>query len=259
MVKTAEKKVYKYTTRIDILLSKVLVTRKDLEKIHGYLNYAAVIEPFGRPFLSTLTNAIQGKPYNLEFPLPSTARRSLHLWKEILRRNLGSSLKFILNDLARAKNNIFIDASTSWGIGGCCGPNYFCIPWSELSTFNTDVIARKELLACLVAVFCFGDIIANQLVSLYTDNQNVVVWLRKGRSTSSLGNSFLAAWELGKYRARCKISPAWLPSTHNRTADALSRNTIPDWLARGGRKLNPDLGMIASYVVHPIRAWSSIL
>ena len=167
-------------------------------------------------------------------------------------------MKFILNDLARAEYNIFVDATTSWGIGGCCGPNYFCIPWSELDTFNTDFIARKELLACLVAVFCFGDIISNRLVTLFTDNQNVVAWLRKGRSTSSLGNSFLAAWELGKYRARCKISSVWLPSAHNRTADALSRNKIPEWLARDGRKLNPDLRMIASFTVHPIRAWSNI-
>ena len=89
--------------------------------------------------------------------------------------------------------------------------------------FNTDFIARKELLACLVAVFCFGHVISDQLVTLFTDNQNTAGWLAKRRSNNSMGNSFLAAWELGKYRARCKISPVWLPSAHNRTADALSR------------------------------------
>ena len=162
MVKTAPKKIAQYTSRIVTLLKQAFVTRKDLEKIHGNLNYAAAIEPFGRPFLASLTNALRGKPDNFEFPLPLTARCSLRLWMQILYRNQGTSLKFILNDLPRAEYNIFVDATTSWGIGGCCGPNYFYIPWSDLAMFNTDFIARKELLACLVAVFCFGHITSDR-------------------------------------------------------------------------------------------------
>ena len=80
-------------------------------------------------------------------------------------------------------------------------------------------------------------------------------WLKKGRSSSAIGNSYLAIWELGKYQARCKVSPVWLPTAHNVTADALSRNQVPGWLKRDGREIKPHLDMIAQYVAYPIRAW----
>ena len=79
IVKTAENKIRKYTTRIDNLLLQELVTRKDLEKIHGCLNYVTAVEPFGRPCLAPITRALCGKPYGAKFPLPGVARNSLLL------------------------------------------------------------------------------------------------------------------------------------------------------------------------------------
>ena len=124
--------------------------------------------------------------------------------------------------------------------------------------FRTDFIARKELLACLLAVFCFRRNILGRIATIFSDNQNVVSWLTKGRSKNVVGCKFLAVWELGKYKARCKISPIWLPSSHNRTADALSRNKIPGWLARSGSRVFPDVQKIAHFVDHPTLAWSSV-
>ena len=37
---------------------------------------------------------------------------------------------------------------------------------------RAEIIARKELLACLVALFCFGDVLKGKMVRLYTDNEN---------------------------------------------------------------------------------------
>ena len=39
---------------------------RQLQKLHGYLNYAAGVEPFGRPFLAALTIAISGREPNEE-------------------------------------------------------------------------------------------------------------------------------------------------------------------------------------------------
>ena len=85
----------------------------------------------------------------------------------------GISMDFALDGLPMAKSNIFVDASNTWGVGGCCGIFYFYIPWSELGKARFEFIARKELLACLIAVFCFGDLIKGQLVRLHTDNDSV--------------------------------------------------------------------------------------
>ena len=52
-------------------------TRKKLEKLHGCLNYVADIEPFGRPFLSHLTNAMNGVKPNEEVILSTEAKMGL--------------------------------------------------------------------------------------------------------------------------------------------------------------------------------------
>ena len=56
---TAEKKRLKYTSRIIETLPLTSMPLKDLEKLHGYLNFAAQVAPYGRPFLSYLTEAMK--------------------------------------------------------------------------------------------------------------------------------------------------------------------------------------------------------
>ena len=116
-----------------------------------------------------------------------------------------------------------MDASTEWGIGGFCGLDYFLFPWSDLSAFGADFIIEKELLACLIAVHCFSSKLINCITTLWSDNSGTVQWLQKGRSANVTGNKYLAAWELQKYKLRCKISPRWIPGKENIDADALSR------------------------------------
>ena len=87
--------------------------------------------------------------------------------------NRGLSFDFILGNLPRAKFDIFVDASTEWGIGGCCGNLFFKYSWSELTQLQMDAIARNELLAALIALHCFRPAVEDKIVILYTDNTNV--------------------------------------------------------------------------------------
>ena len=48
----------KYIRRIDSILSATIVSFKTLEKLVGNLTYAAWVAPFGRPFLSTLSEKL---------------------------------------------------------------------------------------------------------------------------------------------------------------------------------------------------------
>ena len=73
------------------------------------------------------------------------------------------------------------------------------IQWTKLQVFEQDVIARKELLAALIALLCFSRSINGRLVTLYTDNTNVRDWLITGRSSKIKGLNYLALWELLKY------------------------------------------------------------
>ena len=103
-------------------------TRKLLEKLHGCLNYVADIEPFGRPFLSQLTNAMSGASSMQEIVLSRQTKLGLKVWRRILTLNKGISFDYVLDRLPRTEYDIFVDASTSWGIGGYCGRSFFSLP-----------------------------------------------------------------------------------------------------------------------------------
>ena len=54
-------------------------------------------------------------------------------------------------------------------------------------------IAYIELIAALVGISAFSKYHTNKLINLYTDNTDVVAWLRKGRCSAGLGVKLLAA------------------------------------------------------------------
>ena len=58
-VSTAGKKRSKYTAKILESLPLTSVPIKNLQKLHGYLNFAAQVAPWGRPFLAYLTGAMK--------------------------------------------------------------------------------------------------------------------------------------------------------------------------------------------------------
>ena len=173
-IQTAEDKVEKYLARVRYMIIDETTNRKKLEKLHGCLCYVADIEPFGRPFLAQLTNAMSGAGSTSEIVLPPHTKMGLKVWYRILMQNKGSSFDFILNRLPRSKSDIFVDASTTWGIGGCCGNRFFFMSWESLEELDIvdEFIARKELLACLISILCFEDIIQYRLVRLHTDNDS---------------------------------------------------------------------------------------
>ena len=123
----------------------------------------------------------------------------------------------------------------------------------------TEFIARKELLACLVAILLFGDLIKGNFVRLYTDNENAFFWLRKGRSSNLVGNKYLALWESQKYILECKVSPRWIPSGENLIADSLSRGKVPDELKHNGGRRFLSEEIKRNLPLSPVDTWKRIL
>ena len=96
-------------------------------------------------------------------------------------------------------------------------------------------------MAVFVAVYLFGKRYPEHLIVLYSDNSNVVAWLGPRRSPCPTVCALVAAIERIKYQYILKLSVRYIPTKENRTADRLSRNKIPLWLARRGTQLHPDL------------------
>ena len=173
-IKSAAKKVAKYIERINEALEAEELTVKQLMSLHGNLAFAAVVTPFGRPFLSALTDLVTGRDLKSTARITPLAKMGLRIWKQLLIANEDLTYHFVVGRLPRATDDIFFDASTTWGIGSCCGELYFKISWEEINLFFTiDFVARKELLAALVALYCFSSAIKGKLVIAFTDNTNV--------------------------------------------------------------------------------------
>ena len=140
-IKVAPAKIVKYRNRIAEVLAKTWVKSNTLEKLHGNLTYASCTIPFGRPFLATITEHISPLRPNELIRVTKDLAQSLSVWDMLLRQNWGISMEFVLGKLRRATFNVFVDASTSWGIGGCCGSHYFQIHQRELRDFKCRMIA----------------------------------------------------------------------------------------------------------------------
>ena len=168
-------------------------------------------------------------------------------------------MDFILNKIPPATSDIYVDASSSQGVGGQCGEAFFAFPQTELGKARTEFIARQELLACMLAIFCFADAIKGKWFRIHTDNENVYFQLTKGRSSNISGTKYLAIWEMGKYILECKASPRWIPSDANSIADRLSRGGVPDrFHGRGNRKTLP-VGVQQLLSLSPVDTWKKLL
>ena len=250
-----KEKQQKYVNRVIAMLGSPVTSTKLLEQVTGNLGYAAWVEPFCRPLLSSLYAAIARFEPPTQIRITPFMRNALRIWHLVLQRNRGLPFSFLLNKLPAVSTPIFVDASTSWGIGGVHGSDFFSMSHHDLrtpiqtcpgwGTYPRVPIARLELLAAYVAVHLFARRYPGHYVILYTDNTNVVAWLGTRRSPDPIVCSLVSAIESIKYHHLLKLAVRYIPSGRNRTADRLSRNVVPRWLRSRGSKLSPYISGIA--------------
>ena len=82
-----------------------------------------------------------------------------------------------------------------------------CDGWGPFP--NVD-IAWLELLAACVAVYVFAPRVSQRLLTLYSDNTNVVAWLSKRRAPNPFLCAVVAAIERVKYENILKISARYI-------------------------------------------------
>ena len=142
----------------------------------------------------------------------------------------------------------FVDASLTGGIGGYCGLHYYSMsieqlkPWlascDGWGSFPNVDIAWLELFAACAAVYAFAQSVSQRLLTIYSDNTNVVAWLTKRRAPSPIVCAVVAAIERVKYGNILKLSTRYISTRNNKTADRLSRGKIPDYLYIRGTRIS---------------------
>ena len=120
-------------------------------------------------------------------------------------------------------------------------------------------IAYIELIAALVGISVFAKYQPNKLINLYTDNTDVVAWLRKGRCSAGLGFKLLAAVEFFKRKHALKISVKHIPGSQNSSADLLSRGRVPTWLKLRGTRLRLDIHSLTTLIKNPLAFWEKCI
>ena len=113
-------KIVKYSAKLAQLRRHGVASSKVLQKIVGYLVYAAWVMPFGRPFISHISFHIDVKNINKDIRLDDAALKASEIWLFLLKGNFGLTFDFILGKLPRQKDEWFVDASKI-GFGGVCG------------------------------------------------------------------------------------------------------------------------------------------
>ena len=261
-------KVSRYTARLQRILTRGWATSKELERVVGNLQFAAWVEPFGRPLLSFIAKEITPTAPRRVVPVTPFARVAMQVWILLMQRNRGLRFRYILNRLPMEQRRIYVDAASSGGLGGYAEYTYFsvalehwipylrkCEGWA---TFPQVDIAWLELLAAYVAIDFFAARAAGRYVILYSDNTNVVAWLSRRRSPSPYVCTLVSAIERLKYEYSLKISVRYIQSARNVSADLLSRNTIPARFKRHGSRRYPDIPRLCSNLsmTNIVQQWS---
>ena len=259
----AQTKIAKYSKIVSEVKESGVASSKVLQKIVGYLVYAAWIIPFGRPFISHLSHLIDNKNLKKNIQLDEPALMACDVWLRLLKGNFGLTFNFILGKLPRHKEEWFVDASEI-GFGGVCGFSYFRISYGKFlkgvqlkmrSIFLDMFIAYRELLAVLLAFQVFAIIAPKSFIRINSDNTSVVAWLNKGRCLKKPGFLLLVTTEAIKFNFGLKVKAVYIKSDHNNTADTLSRNDTPPWLRAKGLEQKIDIPQIVELINNPLPFW----
>ena len=112
-----------------------------------------------------------------------------------------------------------------------------------------------------MALYTFIPHVSKRILTLYTDNTNVVAWLSKRRAPDPSVCAVVAAIERIKYRNILKISTRYISSASNATADDLSRGHIPDSLYIRGARMTPPMKTICAnlHLNNIVGLWTSTI
>ena len=211
----------------DILCDSIqrrTMSKKDLQKLTGLLQFATKVVRPGRPFLRRLY-AMQeiGSHPNHFVRLNLPARADIMWWYLFVEEWNGVSL---LWDLGLQKPNleVYTDASGTWGCGAFLDPMWFHLEWSD--RLRPLSIAVKEMFPVVLAAATFGDQWAGKVVQFVVDNMAVVEVIKAtySKDLHMMHLIRLLVFFASKYNF-------WFTATHipgklNVAADALSRNNM---------------------------------
>ena len=218
-------KVEKARAAVSSLLLRKKAALREVQACNGLLHFACLAVPLGRPFLRRMFNLCRGvrRPYH-RVSITKEARLDLQEWLTFLSNFNGRSLLERRRWLSDAGLLLETDAAGSVGLGAICGSRWLagvCPSW----LCDAD-IGVKELIAVVVPVHIWSDVLACRCVTVRSDNSGVVTALNSQSSRSAAA----MVWLRHLFRVTVKhdilLRAVHIPGVNNAAPDALSRGSI---------------------------------
>ncbi|KAJ2911307.1 hypothetical protein MD484_g9107, partial [Candolleomyces efflorescens] len=206
-------------------------TLHDIEKIHGSLCHVAFVYVDGRSHLPSLSNfgaKFGGNRATYRF-LPNSALNDLIWWEQRLE---DPSVTRSIRNLGPPRDiGLYIDASTSWGIGIVAGDRWAAFRLRDGWKQPGQDICFLETVAIELLTYFLDTLILDELglhdahLVLHSDNKGTIGAVMKGRSRNHHINYVIRRlWDTLLNRA---IAPQleFVPSAQN-PADPISRGHL---------------------------------
>ncbi|KAF7315436.1 hypothetical protein MIND_00058500 [Mycena indigotica] len=226
-VSLPKEKREKYLARVESLLGADMVSLKDLQKVHGTLSYSTFVYRDGSSRLPAISNAFRFYANdNALRHILRTTRRALLWWKHRL-----TSPDFSRQLVATAPMQdlgLFVDASTSWGLGVIIGEKWFALRlikgWDCAGTRDICWLEAVALEVLLMWLIERGHHDCCLLV--HSDNTGAIGALSKGRSSNAELNRVARRFCNLSLSHNISISFSYIASASN-PADPISRGILP--------------------------------
>ena len=218
-----QEKIDKGLKAIAKVLARPCISLKQIQKLHGYLNYCASIISVGRAFLKPLSHLMRGC-HTFPITVPPYILADLRVWETFLRHFNGKVM--MQSSLWDEESALCLetDSSGSWGCGAMFLQEYFSVKWpTGLPVTN---LARLELYPIVLAMEVWVERMANQRVLIFCDNEATVHILRKLKAEDPLTHGLVRHFALCCLRRNIIFRAKHVPGVMNKGPDALSRGQL---------------------------------
>ena len=216
-------------------LARTRITRRDLDKLNGKLNWVCKVVYGGRTFLRRLIDAqwsVQRPHHRIR--ISAAIRLDLQWWAQFLHEFNGQT--DLIPSKPLSSNEISTDASSSYGYGAFLMGGYFSLSFAAARDMFPDApdpsepIHVHELFAVLILCRLFSAALEGLYLRLHIDNTIVVSVVNKGTAKGATGPRMMEYvrhifWLSARHNFR--LTSSYISTSNNSLADALSRGEFP--------------------------------
>lgn len=244
-VQLPDAKKRKFSQRCNLWLSGSKQNLRSAQTLLGSLNHCCLVYRSARTHLFQLRSFVARFPPSaspfLSLPVPPPLRSEILWWESALSQEFFGCKVASPPDVLPLK--IFVDASTSWGIGILINDKWAAFRISSSAFSSTHSIGWAEMVAVELAVSLLCAVHPrNSHFLIHSDNQGVIGAIDSSFSRGASQNASLSRLSSTLLNHDCFISTAYIRSADN-PSDPISRGILPSTASRLNTsiKLDPDL------------------